>query len=106
MDNTNETAEPSGASGGSTGRRHEFRAWLDTSRFRAAISRIAEAFRKSSVAAKPHGALFSTRVRMEEAAAEWCRNAGVPPTPFNVVTALSSLGLLAEQERIQEWIHG
>lgn len=43
---------------------------------------------------------------MEEAASEWCRNAGVPPTPFNVVTALSSLGLLAEQERIQEWLHG
>lgn len=49
--------------------------------------------------------LFSTRVRMEKAAVEWCRDLGVSPTPFNIVTALSSLGLLAEQERIQEWLH-
>lgn len=103
---TKDNEEPSAASAGSTGGRHEFRAWLDTSGFRAAFSRIAAAFRKQSVAARPHGPPFSTRSRMEEAAAEWCRNAGVPPTPFNVVTALSSLGLLAEQERIQEWLHG
>lgn len=103
---TQDDATLSAASAGSTGRRHEFRAWLDTSRFRAAISRIAASFRKSHAMPMRHGPLFSTRIRMEEAAAEWCRNAGVPPTPFNVVTALSSLGLLAEQERIQEWLHG
>ena len=48
-------------------------------------------------------ALFSKRVRMGEAAVEWCKKNGVSAnSPVNIVTALLSMGLvvvLAEAER-------
>lgn len=47
--------------------------------------------------------LFSERLRMSEAAVEWCKEQGASPeSPVNVVTALLALGLvvvLADEER-------
>jgi argininosuccinate synthase len=53
-----------------------------------------------AVAASP---LFSKRLRMGEAAVEWCKERGASPTsPLNIVTALLSMGLvvaLTDEER-------
>ena len=53
-----------------------------------------------AVAASP---LFSKRLRMGEAAAEWCKERGASPnSPVNIVTALLSMGLvfvLTDDER-------
>jgi hypothetical protein len=53
-----------------------------------------------AVAALP---LFSKRLRMGEAAVEWCKERGASPTsPLNIVTALLSMGLvvaLTDEER-------
>jgi hypothetical protein len=101
---THDVAGPSVASAGSTGKRHEFQMRLDTSGFHAAVKRIGDAFRKAFGRQKSYGPLFSARLRMTRAAVAWCEDEGVHPTPFNIVTALSSLGLLEEQKRIKERI--
>lgn len=54
--------------------------------------------------------LFSKRMRMGEAAVEWCKDRGASPnSPVNIVTALLSMGLVvvltdAEREAIERGI--
>lgn len=109
-DTMKDSAEQSNPSTGSTGRRHEFSAWVDTSRIRNGVIAIARLIRRKQCDGRVPlgigGPLFSTRMKIQKAAQEWCKDAGVKPTPLNVVTALSSMGLLANGDRIREWADG
>jgi len=37
---------------------------------------------------------FAERQKLEKAAMDWCRKKRIKPTPFNIITALSDLGLI------------
>lgn len=63
------------------------------------LQRIAELEKEHNQQALPNqsNALFSKRVEISRVASEWCSSRNIPLHPFNIVTALESLGFLKEE---------
>lgn len=78
----------------------------------AAVNALAQGHQQwedeKAAEAKPEivGLIFSARCRLAEQAEKWCEENNAPISPFNIVTALDSMGKLkaeaAEKEFVQE----